>query len=88
MSNRRGEPALASIHVCRARQPRRDARVLVVAWTDQAAAEVDAGNYSRSWAAPRYRTGFGKTSFETATSRPNKLKDWFTVRWPRALSTG
>ena len=54
----------------------------------EAAAEVDAGNYSRSWAAPRYRTGFGKTSFETATSRPNKLKDWFTVRWPRALSTG
>lgn len=54
----------------------------------ETAAEVDAGNYSRSWAAPRYRKGFGDTTFEIAASRPNKLRNWFTVRWPRALSTG
>jgi hypothetical protein len=45
--------------------------------------ELDAGNYSRSWATPRYKTTFDKTA-----ARPNKLKDWFAVRWPRALSTG
>ncbi len=45
------------------------------------AVEVDAGNYSRSWATPSFRHGFDK-----AAPRANKLKDWFAVRWPRALS--
>lgn len=44
--------------------------------------EMDAGNYSRSWATPGFRQGFAKSE------RPHKLKDWFAVRWPRALSTG
>lgn len=50
------------------------------------AVEMDAGNYSRSWAKPGYRPGFAKQGF--AAGRTHKLKDWFTVRWPRALSTG
>jgi hypothetical protein len=48
----------------------------------QAAPDVDAGNYSRAWASPRYRNGF-----EQSASRPNKLKGWFSSRWSRALST-
>ena len=49
----------------------------------EAVAEVDAGNYSRSWATPRYRHGFDKPA-----PSPNKLKNWFVLHWPRTLSTG
>ena len=44
--------------------------------------EVDAGNYSRSWASPTFRQGFEKPA-----ARPNKLKSWFSGRWVRPVST-
>jgi hypothetical protein len=44
---------------------------------------MDAGNYSRSWARPRYRSGFE----ERMTSRHRLLTHWFQARWHRALST-
>jgi hypothetical protein len=42
---------------------------------------VDPGNYSRSWATPTYRVGF-----DQAITQPNKLKGWFSMRWPRLLA--
>lgn len=46
------------------------------------APEMDAGNYSRSWASPNFRSGFDKPA-----ARPNKLKSWFSGRWMRPAST-
>ncbi len=51
--------------------------------TTEASQGMDAGNYSRSWARPRYRSGFE----QRMTARHRLLTHWLQVRWHRALST-